>query len=212
MALLTTVTLEWLSDGCCDVKYLDEWEQVPLNYHASIPLDETWHIDKYEASLGHDATGELFACAADVLMRYEFYPPDVLTHMSDFDLQGRWLQVGDRIVQRVHVWQLRGRVVLDAVVMNEVTAVTQADRRCGFTCVTTARHVEQGEWSAYVAWLPDGQVVLRVSSVSRPVPEEPRRNYRFIRARQQQAHRRGLSYFQEVVQARYRERLTAVSS
>ena len=80
MKLLTTAKLDWLDDGCCDVKYLDIWNNAPLSYQQGQPIDDSWHVDTYELSLGVDKDGRLFKNAADQLMRYQFYPDDLLSH------------------------------------------------------------------------------------------------------------------------------------
>ena len=201
MKLLTTATLNWFDDGCCDVKYLDIWHKAPVTYQPGQVIDDSWHVDTYEVSLGQDEDGRLFRKAADHLMRYQFYPHDVLSHTSDFSLWNRWAQVGDRIVQRIHLFSLLGKPVLDVIAMNEVRQVITEPRRYGFTYVTVATHVEQGEWTACLEWDPDNQLRLTVHAISRPAPDEPSRNYSFMRALQKSAHQRGLQHFKQTILA-----------
>lgn len=199
MKFLTTAKLNWFDDGCCDVKYLDIWNNTALSYQPGQPLDASWHEDNYELALGMDEDGRIFRKAADLLMRYQFYPHDVLSHVSDFGLWNRWAQVGDRIVQRIHLFSLFGKPVLDVIAMNEVREVITEPRRYGFTYVTVATHVEQGEWTACLDWAPDNQLRLSVHAISRPTPEEPARNYSFMRTLQKSAHQRGLNHFKQIV-------------
>ena len=201
MKFLTTAKLNWFDDGCCDVKYLDIWNNMALSYQPGQPLDASWHEDNYELVLGMDEDGRLFRKAADHLMRYQFYPHDVLSHTSDFSLWNRWAQVGDRIVQRIHLFSLLGKPILDVIAMNEVRQVITEPRRYGFTYVTVATHVEQGEWTACLEWDPDNQLRLTVHAISRPAPDEPSRNYSFMRALQKSAHQRGLQYFKQTILA-----------
>lgn len=201
MKLFTTAKLDWFDDGCCDVKYLDVWNDAPLSYEPGQPIDDSWHVDEYELSLGLDADGRLFRKASDLLMRYHFYPYDVLNHTSDFSLWDRWAQVGDRIVQRIHLFSLFGKPVVDVLAMNEVRQVITEPRRYGFTCVTVDNHIEQGEWTACLEWREDNELILTVKSISRPVPQEPIRNHGFLRARQKSAHQRGLQHFKQAVLA-----------
>lgn len=201
MKLLTTAKLDWLDDGCCDVKYLDIWNNAPLSYRRGQPIDDSWHVDTYELSLGTDEDGRLFKKATDHLMRYEFYPTDLLSHTSDFGLWDRWVQVGDRILQRVHLFSLFGRPILDVLTMNEVRDVIAEPRRYGFTLVTVRTHVEEGEWTACLEWRQDNELVLRIKAISRPVPREPARNYSFMRIRQKAAHQQGLAHFKQTVLA-----------
>ena len=199
MKLLTTAKLSWFDDGCCDVKYLDIWDKAPLSYQPGQPLDDSWHIDKYTLSLGHDADGRLFQKAKDLLMCYQFYPEDLLSHTSDFSLWEREAQVGDRIVQRIHIFSLFGKPVVDVVTMNEVHDVIDEPRCYGFTLVTVGQHVEQGEWSAYLDWHDEGELSLTIKAISKPVSAEPTRNHGFMRARQKAAHQRGLQNFKQAV-------------
>lgn len=199
MKFLTTAKLNWFNDACCDVKFLDIYTNTPVSYVPGQPIDHSWHHDQYELSLGLDKDGRLFRRASDLLMRYQFYPHDILSHVSDFSLWNRWLQVGDRIVQRIHLFALFGRPILDVIMMNEVSAVVAEPRCYGFTYVTLDAHVEQGEWSAHLTWKDDGDLFLNVNVISRPSASEPARNHGFMRAMQQSAHQRGLQHFQQAV-------------
>ena len=199
MSFLTTAKVTWFDDGCCDVKYLDEWDRVPVSYYPGQLVDDSWYTDQYELKLGWDTSGKLFQAAADRLMAYQFYPEEILHHVSDFGLNERRPLPGDRIVQRIHVYALAGKPIIDVIGMTQIESVCEEPRRVGFRYVTVATHVEQGEWSAYVTWDTQGNVGLTVHSISRPVPEEPARNRKFIRARQKEGHRRGLAWFQKAV-------------
>lgn len=199
MKLLTTAKLNWLDDGCCDVKYLDVWNEAPRSYQPGQPIDASWHVDSYELSLGMDEDGRLFKKASDRLMRYQFYPHHVMSHVSDFGLWNRWVQAGDRIVQRIHLFSLFGKHILDVVGMTEVSQVILEPRRYGFTYVTVDTHIEQGEWSACLEWREDNELILTVKAISRPRPQEPARNYTFMRTVQKTAHQRGLAHFKQSV-------------
>lgn len=201
MNILTTARLNWFDDGCCDVKYLDIWNKAPLSYRLGQPIDDSWHLDEYELLVGPDEDGRLFRKAADLLMRYQFYPHDLLDHTSDFSLWNRWAQVGDRIVQRIHLFSLFGKPILDVVTMTEISQVIIEPRRYGFTYVTVEPHVEQGEWTACLEWGADNSLRLSVKAISRPSPQEPARNYSFMRSLQKSAHQRGLQHFKQAVLA-----------
>ena len=201
LSFLTTATLTWFDDGCCDVKYLDEWHDAPLNYRPGQTITPNWHYDHHERVIAHDNKGRLFPHAADLLMRYHFYPSHILSHVSTFGLEDRWLEVGDRIVQRIHLLRFFGRSILDVVSMTEITQTTIEPHRCGFTYTTVATHVEQGEWAVAVTWRTNGDLVLNLNAISRPIPQEPRRNLSFIRAFQRAAHEQGINHFQQMVTA-----------
>lgn len=201
MKILTTATLTWLNDGCCDVRYLDEWCNAPLSYTPGQPLDDTWHIDQYQEVIATDRQGKIFRRATDLLMHYRFYPTSLLSPVSDFSLQKRWLQVGDRIVQRIHLFNLFGYPLLDVISMNEISQVVSEPCRHGFTYITVDTHVEQGEWSAQVEWHTSGEIVLNIKSISRPRPSEPTRNHAFMRRLQKRAHQLGIQTFKQAVLA-----------
>ncbi len=199
MKFITTATLNWFDDGCCDIKYLDLWNDVPLNYAPGQTIDGNWHNDHFEKRIGHDITGNLFQTAAALLQQYEFYPKDIIAVVGDHHVYRRQIEVGDRIVHRVHVFQFRGRPILDAITMTEVINVINEPRRYGITYATVETHVEQGEWTAVVTWQQNNDVVLTIDSLSRPVPHEPARNYSFLRSLQKNAHQRGLEHFTDCV-------------
>jgi len=202
MTFLTTATINWFDDGCCDVKYLDLWEDAPVSYQPGQGGGPGWHKDFYEEIITHDGNGRLFHKAADLLMRYRIYPQNVLSHFGDFDLgPGRWLSVGDRIIQRIHVARIFGRPFLDILGLTEISRVTSAPRFYGFTSVTCTPHVEQGEWSASVEWRDNGDLALVFESVSRPSPQEPTRNHNFIRALHKKIQKAGLTHFKQAVLA-----------
>jgi uncharacterized protein (UPF0548 family) len=195
MKPLTSATINWIDDGCCDVKYLDIWNKAPRSYQVGQPIDESWQVDRYDLWLGLDKNGRLFKKAADRLMRYQFYPEDVMSHTSDFGLWNRWVQVGDRIVQRIHLFSLLGKPILDVVGMTEIAQVILEPRCYGFTYVTVDTHATEGEWSACLEWRDDNQLLVTIEAISRPRPQEPSRNYSFMRRLQQNAHQRGLAHF-----------------
>jgi uncharacterized protein (UPF0548 family) len=195
---ITTATLNWFDDGCCDVKYLDLWSDAPLSYSPGQANGPGWLVDRGEITIGRDDTGELFEKAADRLMRYRFYPPHILSPLGDFDLgEPRWAQVGDRIVQRIHLIRPFGLNILDVIGMVEVNQTIAEPRRYGFSYVTVATHVEVGQWSTEITWRDNGDVALNMTSVTRPASREPGRNHSLMRWLQKRAHRHGLINFKQ---------------
>ena len=193
--ILTTATLNWFNDGCCDVIFLDLWDKSPLYFHSGLLDDNSWHYDHYEHLIGHDPSGQLFNIAADHLLNYRFYPTTIISPTSDFSLNQRRAQLGDRIIQRIHLFQLFGYPILDVIAMTEVTELLDTPRQAilGYTTVDT--HVEQGQWCASVEWQNDNSVTLSISAISRPVGSEPKRNYGYMRSMQKYAHQQGIDYF-----------------
>lgn len=153
-----------------DAQYLQKWREAPLTYSPRQPIDSNWHMDRYETVLGRDDSGNLFRRAAELTLKNRFYPPEVLVNTSDFGLENRPVQVGDRIIQRIRLLQIGERPLWEVLTMNEITEVIDEPRRAGFTYTTTASHSEIGEWSPVVEWRPSGEVVLIIEVISRTKP------------------------------------------
>lgn len=193
--------LEWFPKSPPLETYLDKLGQPGNNFNPEQPIDNTWHVDQHEHLLGPDVDG-LFARAVDLLLRYQFYPPNVMHHASDFSRENRQLRFGDRVVQRIHV--IPG--LLDAVTINRVTSTLAEPNRIGFTYTTTEHHLEMGEWTATVlrkrpSTSSGGQVALVMYAVSKPGPKMPGWARPFARAFQLRAHRLGVEHFQQILHA-----------
>jgi hypothetical protein len=170
-----------------DAQLLAQWRSAPLTFRAGDALPNA-HSDDYDVIVREHATPDHFARAADLLLRYRFYPPDVMLHTSDFEQQRRRMKVGDRIVQRIHI--LPG---LDVLTMNEVVRVTNEPRHAGFAYATTQKHDEVGQWSAEVTLDDAGALHLRIHSIGKAnLPFFMRPIARRIQLR---AHRRGIDTF-----------------
>ncbi len=191
--------LEWFPRPHPDARYLTRWRAAKLSYS---PGDEQtqpgWHHDHYENVIAPGAGEALFARAADLLMRYQFYPAEVIEHVSDFELAGRWAQTGDRVIQRIHAARF-GLVWVDVVTMTAITAALQEPRRAGFTYTTTEAHFERGEWQVELTWRENGEIVLNMRAVSKPGPRMPWFQHPYARWLQLQAHRRGIAAFTRAV-------------
>jgi uncharacterized protein (UPF0548 family) len=191
-----TPLLEWFPRLRQDRRYLRAWRAARPTY---VRGDETtapgWHHDQHERRLGSDADDRLFERAGDLLKRYQFYPPGLIEHVSDFGLERRRAQIGDLIVQRIHALSLLGVPILDAVTVTQVSAVTDEPDRRGLAYVTTEAHFELGEWRAWVERRADGDVILRMEAVSRPGPRLWALQRPFARALQRRAHQEGLANF-----------------
>jgi hypothetical protein len=195
MFSITSATLSWFDDGCCDVKYLDQWQDAPLSFTPGHVTDSNWYTDSYEKIIIPEAGPPLFQQAADLLFCYQLYSDQVLSFTSDFDQEQRPLRAGDRIVQRAHILHLFGRSILDIITMIEVTGLINEPRRAGISCVTTALHLVQGCWQIMLNWPETGELVVTMKGLSRPSPTEPARHHRFIRSFQRKMQQHGLNHF-----------------
>ncbi len=178
-----------------DARFLQDWRGAPLTYSPEQDLDENWFVDRYEIILGMDPSGALFQRAARLALHNQFYPPQVMTTVSDFNLVGRSVQTGDRILQRIRVLLYHGRPVMEVLTMNEITQVIDEPRRAGFTYTTTSAHSEIGEWSPTVEWRENGEVALVIGVVSRSRPGASLFTRRLTRQMQLRAHQLSIQNF-----------------
>lgn len=177
-----------------DARYLGEWRDAPLTYRAGDVVPGA-HTDHYEERMAASVDESLFERATDRLLRYHFYPDDIMVHTSDFSAQNRRMRTGDRIVQRIRVPGTHGRV--NVLAMNEVVSVTDEPRRAGFAYATT-KHDEIGQWSAMLTWRDDNSLWLVIDSYG--WPNVPWFMQASGRRTQKWAHQRGIANFRALVQ------------
>ncbi|MFQ5421185.1 MAG: DUF1990 family protein [Anaerolineae bacterium] len=197
---LTSATLSWFDDGCCDVIYLDIWGETAVSFTPPAQLDASWQTRQRQVTLAQDASEELFRRAADALMRFRFYPQRLVSHFGDFDMgDGRYLRQGDRVVLRFHVWRWWGRPLLDVLGLMEISRVAQEPRRVEIEYVSASPHAVEGRWSVELCWLANGELQLTMGSVSRPSPQEPAHNHRRIFRWQDKLLQAGERHFQQTI-------------
>jgi uncharacterized protein (UPF0548 family) len=189
----------WFGSPKNDQSYLEQWHNVPLTYSPGQTIDENWHIDRYEILLGSDSSGDLFRRAAQMTLRNRFYPTQVMVNTSDFGLENRAVQVGDRVLQRIRILMFASLPILETLTLNEITEVIDEPRHKGFTYITTAVHSEMGEWSPSVHWRENGEVVLVIEVVSRTRPGSSRLAERITRWLQLRAHRLSIHNFRALL-------------
>jgi len=182
-----------------DGQYLDKWRHIPLTYTSGQPVDDRFREDHYEILLFPAASSFSFHHAVNHLLRYHFYPPSVMSHVSDFSVQDRHMQPGDRIIQRIRQPFPFGLTIIEGLTMNEISDVIDEPRRAGFTYVTTAAHEEIGEWSARLEWRSDDTLMLIVHAISRTSERIPSWTMPVVRYMQKRAHHLGIAYFQTLV-------------
>lgn len=119
-------------------------ERFPLTWDpvrgGRLPLIH-WE-DFRDVDLGPDPTGERFAQMADLMMRGEYYPPEVVRFMGRFRDEGRDLRVGDRVLQR---FPFIGIVLWSGV---EIWLARRQADACEIGYVTTRYHHGRGIWQA----------------------------------------------------------------
>lgn len=191
-----SVLTRWFGAGLeQDAQVLKAWHDVPLTYDPALEIDHNYSVDRYEIILGTDTTPALFERASRLALHNQFYPREVMVNVSDYGLENRTVQPGDRVLQRILIAQMNGLPVLEMLTMNEITEVVDEPRKAGFTYTTTAAHAEIGEWSPVVEWRENGEVALVISVVSRSRPGAPGWARRLSRRMQLRAHRISIEHF-----------------
>lgn len=186
--------LDWLPGlgPRADSRTLDLWRSAKPTYRRGDELNGLpWKHDRHSNLIAPHATRGQLERAAGLLWCYQFYPPEILEHVSDFSRAGRALREGDLILQRIHV--VPG--LLDAITLVLVSEVIDEPRRKGFAYVTTQAHFEIGEWWGWVELKPDGALSIHIRSVSRAGPRLPAWQRGFARQLQLRAHRAGIAHF-----------------
>ena len=185
-----------------DAQYLTSWKNAPITYSPEQALDHNWSVDHYEVILGKDESGALFRRAAQLTLLNRFYPAEVMQSVSDFSLENRPVRLGDRVLQRIRIFQYNTLPIFEVLTMNEITEVIDEPRRAGFTYTTTAAHSEIGEWSPVVEWRENGEVALVISVVSRSREGASDFSRRFTRRMQLRAHALSIQNFKALLAGR----------
>jgi hypothetical protein len=181
----------WLS-ARDDARTLDQWRAAKPTYRRGDELNGLpWKHDRHSYIIAPNATRAQLERAAGLLWRYQFYPPELMEHASDFSRAGRALREDDLILQRIHA--LPG--LADAVTLVLVSEVIDEPRRKGLAYVTTQAHFEIGEWWGWAELKPEGALTVNIRSVSRAGPRLPAWQRGFARQLQLRAHREGLASF-----------------
>lgn len=186
----------WFGHGRAnDSALLTAWKDAPLTYSPGQDLDYHWNVDRYEAILGNDPSGELFRHAARLVLHNRIYPLEVMTSVSDASLENRPVREGDRVLQRILFYQYNTLPILEFLTLNQITEVIDEPRRAGFSYTTTSVHSEVGEWSPQVIWRENGEVALVVEVISRTRPGILGFFQRRARRLQLRAHRLSIRNF-----------------
>ncbi|NDJ54955.1 MAG: DUF1990 family protein [Chloroflexi bacterium] len=179
--------------------YLEAWRDAPLTFDPDQDIDERWKTDHYEDIIASDPDGSLFRFAVDRLMRYRFYPPSVMTSVSDFSEEGRWMRPGDRLVIRVPALNAIGLPLYTVFAMNEISEVVAEERHAHIAYITTAAHVERGEWRAALDWQKDDTLALQVDVISRTRGDVPLAHPAIVRRLQLRAHNLGMRHLRQQI-------------
>jgi hypothetical protein len=121
--------------------------------------------DDVTAELGPDPDGQRLAALAERLKSGLYYPPEVIEFSGRFRLEGRPLQVGNRILQRAPLLPFASWPYVWSVA--EVCVMEEEPDRFLFGYITTTRHLGRGIWRVEARRV-EGRLILRVWSTAGP--------------------------------------------
>ena len=86
LRLLTPTQFDWFVPiDRDDSPLLDAWRAAPLRYQPD-DASRDYHDDQYAVSLAPFRGPAAFAAARELLLRYRFYPPLIMTTVGDWDV------------------------------------------------------------------------------------------------------------------------------
>ncbi|MDP2308049.1 MAG: YndJ family transporter [Pseudomonadota bacterium] len=154
-------------------------------------------VDTRVVDAGPDAPGR-FEALSDALLRYHFYPPDVMVCAAAFKEEGRRARLGDRVGMVLLVRLFPGFPAVGFPATTEVNVAEADAEHAAFGYVTTTAHYGAGAWRATLS-RHDGR--LRIELRSRMLPMHPLAllGLPVYRMFQKRAHRAGLEQLGRVV-------------
>jgi len=104
--------------------------------------------------------------AEQVLLDYRIFPEHIMTSYTQWQDEGRSMQVGDTIVQQVLLPPIK-RCSIKLVMGVRVKAIIHVAQEFGFSYETLEGHVERGI-STFMAERKDDELVFRITTHSGP--------------------------------------------
>jgi len=187
--------LIWFSKNVDLYAQLDAWRNAGSNYEPDQAVDNRWSVDGLEAEIGSADDPQAFERAVDQLFAYDVYPASVMQTAADFIREQRPPRTGDRIIQRIHV--LPG--ILDALVMNIVSAVWHENDRRGFTVITSEYQYLSGEWTASISRKRSGALTFMLHAISLPAPRLPSLAHGVARRLQTAGFKKAAAHFKKTL-------------
>lgn len=154
---------------------------------CDIPPERALFLDHRQFDLGEDAPGR-FESIADRLLRYHFYPADVMRHATTFE--GRHARPGDRIGMTLLVGLFPGYTPIALPATTEVVRAELTADTAALGYVTTRSHYGKGTWCASVT-RKDGRLQLTIDSRMMPTHPLAVAGLPLYRWYQKRAHRLG---------------------
>ena len=160
--------------GSSDAKLLRAWAGRAPSFDPARQRGRGYQADRHVIQLGYEgagppAAGGLFERAVRQLLNYEVFPHELLEATCQWRLESRPLEVGDTILQRIHLLTRQGEPHYDLLAGVRIDRLIQDDWERGFHYVTLRGHPERGMATLLVRKDPGtGQVSFMIESVSAP--------------------------------------------
>jgi hypothetical protein len=156
-----------------------------------IPEAEALFLDSRVVDAGPDTPGR-FEVLANALLRYHFYPPEVMVSTGAFNDEGRRARVGDRVGMVLLVPLFPGYPAIRFPATTEVDVAEVDATHAAFGYITTTAHYGAGAWRATL-FREGGQLKIRLQSRMRPKHPLALLGLPVYRLFQKRAHRLGLA-------------------
>jgi uncharacterized protein (UPF0548 family) len=194
--------------GSSDAKLLRDWAGRAPSFDPVRSRGRGFQADRHLIQLGFESAGApveggLFERAGRQLLNYEVFPHELLEATCQWRLESRPVEVGDIILQRIHVLTRKGQPRYDLIGGVRVDRLLRDDWERGLRYLTLRGHPERGMATLLVRKDPGtGQVSFMIETVSAPGRWFTWAARPWARQFQIQAQRRALEHF--------RHRLAAV--
>ena len=193
--------------GSSDAKLLRAWAGRAPSFEPARQSGHGYQADRHVIQLGYEpagrpAAGGLFERAVKRLANYEVFPHEVLEATCQWRLESRPLEIGDTILQRIHVLSRKGEPRYDFIAGVRIDRVIEDDWERGFRYLTLRGHPERGTATLLVRKDPGtGQVTFLIETLSAPGRWFVWLAQPWARRVQLEAIRKALEHFRERVAA-----------
>lgn len=101
-----------------------------------------------------------------ILFDYKIFPESIITHLAEWNLEGRNMQVGDTIVQQVFIPPIK--ILSQKIIFGaRINEIIDEPTRKGFSYETLHGHAERGI-STFTIEQEDGNYLFKIHTFSQP--------------------------------------------
>lgn len=132
-------------------------------------------VIKYEKSqlnekitiINIDSNKELKQLETNFFWKYNIFPTNIMTFLTEWTDQNRKIQIGDTIVQQAFIppfKQFSQKIIFGVRINN----IIEEQNRIGFSYETLNGHVEMGESIFTIEQNNDGKLIFKIHTFSKP--------------------------------------------